>query len=145
MAYAAAMAAVYKSLADRKQAQQQAGFSREEGNLSVNQANQAEGQLRRQNMQRFGAQSAAFGASGVGYGGSSETALSQSAVNEEMDALNTRYKGSLTGWGYNAQAGLDEQQGRGDLAQIGLLAGGQALKYANLGQSYAGGGVGAGN
>jgi hypothetical protein len=82
----------------------------------------------------LGRQAAAFGAAGVGYGGSSEIALDQSAVNQELDALNTRYKGAITGWGYGAQAQLDQAQARDQRLSSSLLAGAQLLKGA--GGSY---------
>jgi hypothetical protein len=95
---------------------------------TVNQANAQEGLVRRNSREMLGRQSAAFGAANVGYGGSSETALDQSAVNQELDALNTRYKGAITGWGYGAQSQLDQQQAQESLVNGGLLAGAALLK-----------------
>jgi hypothetical protein len=106
--------------------------------LSINQANAQEGILRRGNREVFGRQMAAFAGAGVGYGGSSEGALDQSAVNQEYDALNTRYKGSITAHGYGVQAGLNRQQGNIDMTQASLLAGGALLKGRSSDYSMAG-------
>jgi hypothetical protein len=104
-----------------------------ESNLSINQANAQEGMVRRQSRQHLGAQEAAFGAAGVGYGGSSEVSLDQSAINQELDALNTRYKGSLTGYGYRVQSGQDTQAAN----QYSLMAGASLLKGIGSNYSYA--------
>jgi hypothetical protein len=103
-----------------------------ESKLSVDQANAQEGQVRRSSREALGRQAAAFGAAGVGYGGSSETSLDQSAVNQELDALNTRYKGSITGYGYRVQAGQDQQAAK----QYGLMAGAALLKGGGSNYSY---------
>jgi hypothetical protein len=70
----------------------------------------------------------------VGYGGSSETSLDQSAVNQEMDALNTRYKGAITAYGYSTRAGLQRSEGNEEAVQGSLLAGNALLK--GLGSNY---------
>ena len=103
-----------------------------ESKLSVDQANAQEGLVRRQSREALGRQAAAFGAAGVGYGGSSETSLDQSALNQELAALNTRYKGSITGYGYRVQSGIDEQNSR----QYGLMAGAALLKGAGSNYTY---------
>lgn len=107
---------------------QAAGFNaqvdRNEQKLSIDQATQQENMVRRQGRQQLGRQLAAFGAAGVGYGGSSETALDQSAVNQEMDALNTRYRGTITGYGYGVESGLKQDQAK----DYGLMAGAALLK-----------------
>jgi hypothetical protein len=101
-----------------------------ESNLSIDQANAQEGMVRRSSREALGRQAAAFGGAGVGYGGSSETSLDQSAVNQELDALNTRYKGSITGYGYRVQSGIDQ----GNSKQYALMAGSALLK--GLGSNY---------
>lgn len=105
-----------------------------EQKLSVNQANAQEGMVRRGSREALGRQAAAFGAAGVGYGGSSETSLDQSAVNQELDALNTRYKGAITGYGYGVKAGIDRTQGNTDMTQSTLLAGSALMK--GMGPNY---------
>jgi hypothetical protein len=106
-----------------------------EANLSVDQANAQEGLVRRQGREALGRQAAAFGAAGVGYGGSSETALDQSSINSEMDALNTRYKGAITGYGYDAEAGIQKSQAN----QYGLMAGAALLKGFGSNYNYTSG------
>ena len=64
---------------------------------------------RRQSKELVGREEAAFGSSGAGYGGSSATAIHESSLNTEMDALNTRYKGSLAAYGYLQQSSIDTQ------------------------------------
>lgn len=112
--------------------------------LSINQANAQEGIVRRGSREIFGRQVAAFAGSGAGYGGSSEGALDQSAVNQELDALNTRYKGSNTAYGYGVQSGIDRQTGNTDMTQASLLAGGALLKGMGPNYTMVGAGAGAG-
>jgi hypothetical protein len=107
-----------------------AKVAQNESNLSVNQAGAQEGMVIRAGRQQLGRQAAAFGAAGVGYGGSSETALDQSAVNDELDALNTKYHGQLTGYGYGVESQNFGSQAQGQ----SLLAGAALLK--GIGSSY---------
>lgn len=109
----------------------------QERDLSVNQANAQEGMVRRNSREMLGRQVAAIGAAGGGYGGSSEVSLDQSAVNQELDALNTRYKGTLTGYGYGVQSGIDRRKSSDDLAAGGLLAGAALLKGSGANYSFA--------
>lgn len=71
-----------------------------------------EGIVRNASREAFGRQLAAFGAAGVGYGGSTAGVLRQSAVNQELDALSTRYKANMTGWAYENDARLAKYEGR---------------------------------
>jgi hypothetical protein len=64
----------------------------------------------------------------VGYGGSSEVALDQSTINSELDALNTRYHGSITGYGYGVESGILNTQASQQNTASALMAGGQALR-----------------
>jgi hypothetical protein len=128
---ASAVGYVQKSNADTFNAQ----VAQNESKLSVDQANAQEGMVRRASREALGKQAAAFGAAGVGYGGSSEVSLDQSAINQELDALNTRYKGSITGYGYRVQSGIDQQNAR----QAGLMAGAALLKGYGSSKDYTGG------
>lgn len=128
--YIAAGAAAYRGVKQSQADTYNAKVMGQEQANTVNQANAQEGLVRRNSREMLGRQSAAFGAAGVGYGGSSEGALDQSAVNQELDALNTRYKGSITGWGYGAQSQIDQSKASGD----GLMAGAALLK--GLGPTY---------
>lgn len=130
----AAYGAVKQSNADSFNAKAKAN----EQLVSEQQGNAAANMVERQGRQALGKQAAAFGAAGVGYGGASEIALDQTAINSEMDALNTRYKGTLTGYGYGVEAGLDKSQSTSDLISGGLLAGQSYIK--NMPRSYTFGG-----
>lgn len=112
-----------------------------EQKMAINQSNAQEGLVRRQGREALGRQSAAFGGAGVGYGGSSEGALDQSAVNQELDALNTRYKGAVTGYGYGTESGILKDQAGQQTAATALLAGGRALGAVSPYFGTAGGGT----
>lgn len=99
-----------------------------EQNAAVNQGAAQETLVRRANAEAFGREEAAFGGAGVGYGGSSGTALRQSAINQELDALNTRYKAAFTGYGYGVESGILRRQGDEAMTGSGLLAGARALQ-----------------
>jgi len=130
--YAAAGASAYSAIKQSNAATYNSEVAKNEQTLSINQANAQEGMVRRNSREQLGKQAAAFGAAGVGYGGSSETSLDQSAVNQELDALNTRYKGAITGYGYGVQSGIDQQNSR----QYGLMAGAALLKGAGSNYTY---------
>jgi hypothetical protein len=96
--------------------------------LAGQQGNAQAGLVARNAAQAFGKQTAAFGGAGVGYGGSSATALRQSAVNAELDVLNTKYKGQIAGYGYGVEDSLLKRQADQSILSGSLLAGGAALK-----------------
>lgn len=100
--------------------------------LSVDQANQQEIQVRRSGRLALDKQAAAFAGANVGYGGSSQVSLDQSAINQEMDALNTRYRGAITGYGYGVQKSLDQSESKG----YAMLAGMKALQGAGSNYSF---------
>ncbi len=126
MSYVAAAATLAQGFAQKKADNYNATVMGNEQRLSIDQANAQEDQVRRNSRQALGAQLAAFGASGAGYGGSSERALDQSAINQEMDALNTRYKGAITGYGYGAQSQMDQYQGNQAVSTAAIRALGSA-------------------
>ena len=132
--YLAAAGAVGTVYAGAKKAQADAYNSQVFANqqkMAIEQTTAQEALVRRSSRESLGRQAAAFGGAGVGYGGSSEIALDQSAVNQELDALNTRYKGTITGYGYGVQSGLLKQQSQEDITGSLLLAGGQYLKNSS--------------
>src|SRR5271154_7526323 len=112
---AAAYQGIQKSQSDTYNAKVAAG----QQSNAINESNAQANLVQRNSREQLGKQAAAFGAAGVGYGGSSETSLDQSAVNQELDALNTRYKGAITGYGYGVQSNIDQQNS----SQYGLMAG----------------------
>lgn len=128
--YLAAAGAAYQGIKQSQADTYNSKIMGQEQANTVNQAAQQEGLVRRNSREMLGRQAAAFGSAGVGYGGSSEGALDQSAVNQELDALNTRYKGAITGWGYGVQSQIDQSKAQGDQ----LMAGAALLK--GLGPTY---------
>jgi hypothetical protein len=132
-----AAGAAYQAVSARNAASYNAKTMQNEQTLSVNQGAAGAAQVQRASRESLGRQAAAFGGAGVGYGGSSETALDQSAVNQEMDALNTKYKGSLAGYGYGVQSSLDKGQAGAYGTQAGLLAGSALLKGMGANYSFA--------
>jgi hypothetical protein len=125
--YLMAASTLMQGVSANNTARVNAGLMGQEQNLAVNQGAQQEALVRRSSAEALGRQEAAFGGAGVGYGGSSGTALKSSAINQELDALNTRYRASVTGFGYGAQAKILQYEGQQSLEGAGLLAGGQAL------------------
>jgi len=132
--YLAAAGAAYQGIQANQTAKYNAAVDTQQQAIAVNQGNAQANMVRRSSREALGRESAAFGAAGVGYGGASENALDQSAVNQELDALNTRYRGAITGWGYGAQASIDRSEGTQAAVAGGLLAGGALLK--GLGPNY---------
>ena len=128
----ATAAAVYQGVQQRNAATVNATTMGYEQKAAVNQATAGENIQRRTGREMLGRQQAAFGAAGVGYGGSSETALDTSAVNQELDALNTRYKGQFTGYGYGVQSTQDRSMAN----QYGVLAGSALLRGIGANYSY---------
>lgn len=102
----AAYSGIQKSQAD----QYNAAVAKQQQGNAVNESTAQANLVQRNSREQLGKQAAAFGAAGVGYGGSSEIAMDQSAINQELDALNTKYRGAVTGWGYGAQAQIDKTQ-----------------------------------
>lgn len=126
--YLAAAGAAYQGISASVSSRYNSDVMAQQQKTSVDQANAQEGMVRRAGREALGRQSAAFGAAGVGYGGSSEGALDQSAINQELDALNTRYKGVITGWGYGVQSQIYGQQSQQEGVATPLLAGAALLK-----------------
>jgi hypothetical protein len=122
-----AASALYQGYRAKKADQYNAAVMANERTASMDQAAQAEALQRRAGREAFGRQSAAFGSAGVGYGGSSATALKQSAINEELDALTTRYRGAFTGYGYGVESSLLKQEAGEEQTSSFLLAGSRAL------------------
>lgn len=135
--YLSAAGAAYQGIKAKQSADFNSAVAGNEQKLSVDQANAQEGLVRRSSREALGRQAAAFGAAGVGYGGSSEISLDQSAVNQELDALNTRYKGAITGYGYGVQSQIDRTEGNEKAVSGGLLAGAALLKGSGPTYSFA--------
>jgi hypothetical protein len=121
-------ATVGQGVQQQQATQYNAATMANEGKAAVDQSNAQANQVLRQGRAAVGREAAAFGGAGVGYGGSSLTSMDQSAVNNELDALNTRYKGSFSAYGYNTQSSILRSQAGQEGTATALLAGGQALK-----------------
>lgn len=136
--YLSAAGAAYGAVKQSESQTYNAQASANEAKIAIDQGNAQANLVQRQGRQSLGKQAAAFGAAGVGYGGSSEIALDQTAINSELDALNTKYKGTLTAYGYQAQSQQDSSAASSDLVAGGLLAGQQYIK--NMPRTYTFGG-----
>jgi hypothetical protein len=134
--YMLAASAAYSGYRQSQADKFNAGVMQNEQTSAINQGVAQENLVRRQGQQALGKQTAAFGGAGVGYGGTSAVALRQSAINQELDALNTRYKATFTGYGYGVESGILKSQGNEALLSGGLLAGAQALKAAGGNYSF---------
>lgn len=139
----------------RRQANQQAAAAEYNAAVAQNQATQAfaagaerENIQRRQAAQQLSEQRAAFAQSGLDpSSGSALDVQLQSARNAELDALQTRYEGILTGQNYQQQAALGVYEGgvlraSGRAAQrtsyvtaAGNLLSGAASAYGGAGRS----------
>ena len=126
-AAAAVGGTVYSGVEKSKADSYNAAVMANEQKAAVDQSNAQANLVTRQGAQAVGRQRAAFGGAGVGYGGSSAIALDQSSVNAELDALNTKYRGAISGYGYGVESGILKQQASQQDTATTLLAGGQAL------------------
>ena len=111
----------------KRQAQEQAVLDRQQGQDASNAALQEESTQRQNARQFLGRQAAAFAEAGVGPG-SSTSVMNQSAINAELDALNIRYRGQLTKYGYDYNARSAIREGRSAARNSNLMAGATLLK-----------------
>lgn len=96
--------AIIGGIMGSKAAKANAKIAAENARLSTDQAAREEGAIRRERDQLVGAQIAATGASGVTLDGSPSSVIIDSAVAEELKALNARYAGAVRATGYRNQA-----------------------------------------
>jgi len=129
-----AASAIYQGARAKQTADANAQVMTNEGASAMAQGVAAENLQRHAGREALGRETAAFGSAGVGYQGSARTALKQSAINEELDALTTRYRGAFTAYGYNTQALNLKQEGDEEMTSGILLAGSKALSA--MGGSY---------
>lgn len=120
-------AALYQGARAKQAADANAQTMQNEGAAAMAQGVAAENLQRHAGREALGRETAAFGGAGVGYGGSSGTALKQSKIYQELDALTTRYRGAFTAYGYNTEAKILRQEGDEEQASGILLAGSKAL------------------
>jgi len=136
----AAYSAYSSKTAERDQLNTQALFEDQEAGIARAQANVAEGDVRHSTREALGRQIGAFGAAGVAGGASTYGAERESSINQELDALRTRYKGAIVAYGYNTQGYLDRMGARAAQKQAAISAAGALLK--GMSGSYTGGGEG---
>lgn len=130
MTVAAAAMSAASSIQQGKQASAAAKFNADMQNrnagIARQQAAAEEEKQRRLGYMRQGAARAAYGASGVSIEGSPLDILEQSAAQEELDALNIRYRGAIGAQSAEGQAALSSM--RGDAAmQAGYTGAGSAI------------------
>jgi hypothetical protein len=130
MTVAAAAMSAASSIQQGKQASAAAKFNADMQNrnagIARQQAAAEEEKQRRLGYMRQGAARAAYGASGVAIEGSPLDILEQSAAQEELDALNIRYRGAIGAQSAEGQAALSSM--RGDAAmQAGYMGAGSAI------------------
>lgn len=86
---------------------------------------------RRRARELLGAQRAAIGQAGIGWGGSAQDVMEQSAVNAELDTLNIGYEAELQARGLMSRASITEWEGRQAKKAGYLRAGGTILNSAS--------------
>lgn len=128
-AAAAAMTAA-SSIQQGRQAQASAQFNSDMMNrnatIARQQAAAEEEKHRRLGYMRQGAARAAYGASGVAMEGSPLDVLEQSAAQEELDALNIRYRGEIGAQSAEGQGQLSRMRGEA-ASQAGYMGAGSAI------------------
>ena len=130
-----AQSASYKAAAQAND--YNATVARQNAVVAMDQANQREELQRRKFGELQGQAVAAAAQSGAGMDGSNADVLRQNAINAEMDALTIRYEGQMQARGLQAQADLQQFEGRVNRmnARTARLAG-----YANAGAALLTGG-----
>lgn len=106
---AQAQSASYKS--QQKAAQYNAQAEQQNSAAAQAAASANEMAMRRTNDQRMGEIRAAVAQGTGGFSGSAGELVDQDAANAELDALNTRYRGTLEAHGMLSQSNLDQFQG----------------------------------
>lgn len=149
-----AISAAQAQKASYKSQQQADNFnatvSRDNANAAMSAASANELAQRRDNDVKLSFERGRMIESGGGLVGTNVGALSQSAANLELSALNTRYRGAVQATGDLQQSTLDQYQSKvagmnatsaGNAGWIGAIGGalGSASNYANARSMYSGG------
>lgn len=116
----AAVGGAIQAYATLKAGKAQSKALKRQARATFQQSAQDEYQQRREARELMGRQAAGFAEAGIGYGGTTELVMRDSAIKAELDALNIRYRGVLQGRGLQAEARNVKRQSR-------LLAGAQLL------------------
>jgi len=139
-----AVGSVVEGQSQAKAAKAEARIADANAQMTYDQTNQREEQVRRESRLALSDQAAAIAESGTGFTGSNLDVMKQSATNAELDALNTRYQGSVTALSYkNKAAGL--RRAASDSLRSGWIGAGTAAlqTIGSYGGSSGGGGGGA--
>jgi hypothetical protein len=120
--------ALVTGLTGAQASEQNARTYRTEGTIATTQGAQQEAQERRSTAMTLGSMRAAGAQAGAGTDGSAGRAISQSAMNAELDALNIRYKSQLQRWSYFAQADNLDREATAQRTSGALKAGAALLK-----------------
>lgn len=128
--------ALSQASAQSAAAKTNAEVARQNAIAATDQAAAEEARQRRIARQVQGAGRAAIGASGVSLEGSPLDILEQNAINEELDALNIRYRGQLASRGYGVEANQYSMEARtakttGYMSAAGKLLTGASSAYGN--------------
>jgi hypothetical protein len=130
-----AVGAIQQGKAAQASAKFNADMMSRNAQIARQQAAAEEEKHRRLTYMRQGAARAAYGASGVSIEGSPLDILEQSAAQEELDALNIRYRGEIGAQSSEGQAALSSMSGDAAM-QAGYIGAGSSIL---LGASKAGG------
>ena len=130
----AARAAEAAGQANATMYRQQADLTRQQGGA------RQESQMRRAR-EILGQQRAAIGQAGIGWGGSAQDVLEQSATNAELDTLNIGYEAELQARGLMHKATLSEWEGK-QRKRAGYMQ--AATTVLGSAANYFGGGIGVG-
>jgi hypothetical protein len=120
--------AAYSAYSQNKTANANAQVMQNEAKATWQQGVQAEDQARRIGREAIGRSAAAISQAGIGTGGTASAELAQSQVGAELDALNARYKGLFTAYGYNQEADNYRQRAQSSLVAGGLNVAGAYLR-----------------
>jgi len=118
----------------------QANVASQNAVAAIQQADQDAELLRRKAQQTIGAETAAYGASGVDLAGSPLDVLGSSAASATLDAQTAEYKGGLKSAGFADTAVLDRMGARnaetaGTFSAVSALVGGASGAASAYGQS----------
>lgn len=94
------------------QAQSNSRLDIANADMASMQSNQQAEQVLREGHQTIGAQSAAIAESGIGFSGTGNDVLQQSATNLSMDVLNTVYGGQIKNLGLRNEAANERYKGK---------------------------------
>ena len=126
--------AAYSAYSQNQNANSNADVMRNEAKATWQQGVEAENYQRRAGREAMGRSAAAIGQAGIGTGGTAAAEMDQAQTNIELDALNARYKGIFTAYGYTQEADNYKRKAQQALAAGALNVGGSYLKSSGFGE-----------